>query len=69
MLSYSPKPAGMVLNVNEAAQGSHYAVFWIKDVTAVFKRFVAECQRETTAFVSHPFIDARFKLAVGKECK
>lgn len=68
-LPYSPKPAGMVLNDNEAAQGSHYAVFWIKDVTAVFKRFVAECRRETAAFVSHPFIDSRFKLAAGKECK
>lgn len=66
-LPYSPKPAGMVLNDNEAAQGAHYAVFWIKDVTAVFKRFVAECRRETTAFVSHPFIDSRFKLAAGKE--
>ena len=68
-LPYSPKPAGMVLNDNEAAQGSHYAVFWIKDVSTMFKRFAAECQRETTAFVSHPFIDARFKLAAGKECK
>ena len=68
-LPYSPKPAGMVLNDNEAAQGSHYAVFWIKDVNTVFKRFVTECRRETTAFVSHPFIDARFKLAAGKECK
>ena len=66
-LPYSPKPAGMVLNDNEAAQGSHYAVFWVKDVTAVFKRFVAECQRETTAFVSHPFIGSRFRLAAGKE--
>ena len=68
-LPYSPKPAGMVLNDNEAAQGSHYAVFWVKDVSTMFKRFVAECQRETTAYVSHPFIDARFKLAAGKECK
>ena len=68
-LPYSPKPACMVLNDNEAAQNSHYAVFWIKDVTSVFKRFVAERQRETTAFVSHPLIDARFKLAAGKECK
>ena len=68
-LPYSPKPAGMVLNDNEAAQGSHYAVFWVKDVSTMFKRFVAECQRETTAFVSHPFIDARFRLAAGKECK
>ena len=68
-LPYSPKPAGMVLNDNEAAQGSHYAVYWTKDVTAVFRLFASECQRETTAFVSHPFIDSRFKLAAGKECK
>ena len=68
-LSYSPETGGMVLNDNEAAQGLHYAVFWVKDVTTMFKRFVAECQRETTAFVSHPFIDARLKLAAGKECK
>ena len=66
-LPYSPKPAGMVLNDNEAAQGSHYAVFWVKDVSTMFKRFVAECQRETTAYVSHPFMDSRFKLMAGAE--
>jgi len=66
-LSYSPETAGMVLNDNEAAQCSHYAVFWVKDVITIFTRFVAECQRETTAYVSHPFIEARFKLAAGAE--
>lgn len=68
-LPYGPKPAGMVINAHEGAQGSHYAVFWTKDVTAVFKLFVSECCRETTSFVTHPFIEARFKLGAGMELK
>lgn len=64
-LPYSPKPAGMVVNSNEAAQGAKYAVWWRQDVTKMFKVFVSECQRETTSFVSHPFIDGRFKLAAA----
>lgn len=68
-LPYSPKPAGMVLNAHEGAQGSHYAVYWTKDVTALFKLFVSECKHETTTFVTHPFIECRFKLGAGMESK
>jgi hypothetical protein len=68
-LPYAPKPAGMVVNSHENAEGSHYAVFWTKDVTAVFKRFVSECSRETTLFATHPFIAARFKLGATLEFK
>ena len=68
-LPFSPKPAGMVINSHEGAQGSHNPVFWIKDVTAMFKRFVSECSRETTSFPTHPFIDPRFKPGAGLELK
>lgn len=64
-LPYSPKPAGMVKNTREEAEGSTYAVYWTKDVSAVFKLFVAECAQETPAFVSHPFIEGRFRLTPG----
>lgn len=59
---YAPKPAGMVKNSDERAQGGSYAVYWIKDVSAVFARFVAECKRETTTQVTHPLIAGKFKL-------
>lgn len=62
-LPYSPKPAGMVKNAREEAEGASYAVYWTKDVNAVFRRFVGECTRVTPAFVTHPFIEARFRLA------
>jgi hypothetical protein len=64
---YAPKPAGMVKNANEAAQGNSYAVYWIKDVSAVFARFVGECVRITTTQVTHPLVDGRFKLNSLKE--
>lgn len=59
---YAPKPAGMVKNQREEAQGSSYAVYWIKDVSAVFARFVRECVHVTTTQATHPLIDGRFKL-------
>ena len=59
---YAPKPAGMVKNSDERAQGGSYAVYWIKDVSAVFARFVTECKRETTTQVTHPLIAGKFKL-------
>ncbi|HHM7484389.1 TPA: hypothetical protein ACRL72_006213, partial [Pseudomonas aeruginosa] len=43
----SPKPWGMVRNGHENAQGSQYAVWATSDITAVFKRFVSECERVT----------------------
>lgn len=66
-LPYSPKPAGLVLNPHEGAEGSHYAVFWTKDVSAMFNRFALECTRETASKVTHPFIECRFKLNDGAE--
>lgn len=68
-LPYSPKPAGMVKNTREEAEGASYAVYWTKDVNAVFRRFVGECTRVTPAFVTHPFIEARFRLAPTVEVR
>ncbi len=45
---YSPRPATMVENDHEDAMGATYAVWWKRDVNAVFKRFADECRRETT---------------------
>jgi hypothetical protein len=59
---YAPKPAGMVKNQREEAQGSSYAVYWIKDVSAVFARFVRECVHATATQATHPLVDGRFKL-------
>jgi hypothetical protein len=59
---HSPKPAGMVKNGHENAQGGSYAVYWTKDVNAVFKCFVNECTRETETLVTHPLITGRFRL-------
>ncbi|WP_250533495.1 hypothetical protein [Caballeronia sp. AZ10_KS36] len=58
----APKPAGEVKNNHEDANGSTYTVWWKKDVTAVFRRFVGECQQITPAQFTHPFIDFRFKI-------
>ncbi|HLV16024.1 MAG TPA: BRO family protein [Pseudomonas sp.] len=62
-LPLSPKIAGMVRNNHEDADGQHYAVWAVADVTRVFKRFVAECERVSTWFATHPDIEGRFKLA------
>jgi phage regulator Rha-like protein len=59
---YAPKPAGMVKNQREEAQGSSYAVYWIKDVSTVFARFVRECVHQTATQATHPLVDGRFKL-------
>lgn len=59
---YAPKPAGTVRNDHVDAEGTTYTVFWVKDVTAVFERFVKECQAETPVFFTHPFIKSRFKM-------
>jgi hypothetical protein len=61
-LPYAPKPAGMVKNSHENAMGGSYAVYWTKDVNAVFARFVSECRRETATRATHPLIDGRFKF-------
>jgi len=59
---YAPKPAGMVKNTREEARGASYAVYWIKDISALFARFVDECVMETATQATHPLIVGRFKL-------
>lgn len=66
---YAPKPAGMVKNAREEAQGSSYAVYWTKDVSKVFDLFVAECQLVTATQATHPLIDGRFKLIAAGRVK
>ena len=61
-LPYAPKPAAIVRNENDKAYGSTYSVYWIKDVSAVFKRFVEECEPSNTRY-THPFIcGQKFRL-------
>ncbi|MCO5147523.1 MAG: Rha family transcriptional regulator [Aquamicrobium sp.] len=60
-LPYSPKPAGMVKNSHEDAQNSSFAVYWIRDVTQTFKRFVGECEQISSANWRHPSIEGKFK--------
>ena len=62
---YAPKPAGMVRNDHVDADGSLYPVYWQKDITAVFRRFVEESQKVTDCFFIHPFVDGRFRLSSG----
>lgn len=62
---YAPKPAGMVKNDHVDADGVPYAIYWRKDVTATFARFVDECTPVTATMFTHPFIDGRFRI-VGK---
>ncbi|NEI71037.1 hypothetical protein GR212_15770 [Rhizobium lusitanum] len=59
---YAPKPAGMVRNDHVDADGSLYAVYWQKDVTATFNRFVKECVSVTAFMFTHPFIEGRFRM-------
>jgi len=58
----APRPAGMVKNDRAEAEGSSYAVYWIKDVNDVLRRFVAECEMVTACMATHPYVDGRFKL-------
>lgn len=61
-IPYAPKPAAIVRNENDKAYGSTYNVYWIKDVSAVFKRFVDECEPSNTRY-THPFIcGQKFRL-------
>lgn len=61
-LPLSLKVHGMVRNNHESAEGSHYEVWAVADVTRVFKQFVSECTQETAWFATHPMIPERFKL-------
>lgn len=58
----SPKPWGMVRNAHEEAQGSQYAVWASSDITAVFRRFVSECQMVSETQATHPYVEGRFRL-------
>ena len=60
---YAPKPAGMVRNDHSDADGATYAVYWRKDVTKTFERFVLECVPVTSFMFTHPFIEGRFRVA------
>ncbi|MEP9378141.1 hypothetical protein ABLE91_15605, partial [Aquabacter sp. CN5-332] len=60
---YAPKPAGMVRNDRAEADGALYAVYWKKDVTATFGRFVEECVSVTPTMFTHPFIEGRFRCS------
>lgn len=63
---YSPKPAGTVKNSREEADGATFVVYWRKDITALFKRFVSECVQITPTMCTHPFIEGRFRLIKGE---
>ena len=65
-MPYSPKPAGMVRNHREEAQGTSYAVYWVKDVNTTFSRFVRDCKRVTATKVTHPELVER-GVVLGNE--
>lgn len=60
---YAPKPATMVRNDHVDAGGIPYAVYWTKDITKTFDRFVDECEPVTQFMFTHPFIEGRFRIA------
>lgn len=60
---YAPKPATMVRNDHIDANGVPYAVYWTKDITKTFDRFVDECEPVTPFMFTHPFIEGRFRVA------
>jgi phage regulator Rha-like protein len=61
---YAPKPAGMVRNDRAEADGATYAVYWQKDVTKAFERFVSECVPVSEQYFTHPFVETRFKMVL-----
>lgn len=61
-LPLSPKPMGMVSNQREEANGAHFAVYAVADITRVFEQFVSECVTETPTRASHRHIDKAFQL-------
>lgn len=64
-MPYSLKPAGTVLNGHEQAQGAKYVIYWTRDVSLVFQRFVGECVRTTQHRARHAFVEQEFKLLSG----
>lgn len=61
-MPFSPKPAGNVINSNENANGSKYAVYWKSDVTKAFELFVSQCAQVTEFMCEHKLINGRFRL-------
>jgi len=59
-------PTVRVLVRNQHAEGAHNSGFAIKEVSAIFKRFVSECRHSAGALHTHPYIDGRFKLILPK---
>jgi hypothetical protein len=62
---YSPTIRALVKNQHVDADGAHFAGFAKKEVSAVFRRFFAECTKVTATMATHPFIDGRFKLTAS----
>ncbi|NKJ03449.1 Rha family transcriptional regulator [Rhizobium sp. SG741] len=61
--AYGLRPFGMVKNGHEDAQGSSYGVYWIRDISALFKRFASECRPHSETMVRHDIIARPFKLS------
>ena len=55
-------PTIRVLVRNPHAEGVHNSGFSIKEVSAVFRRFVDECKHSAGKLYTHPYIGGRFKL-------
>lgn len=55
-------PTIRVLVRNTHAEGVHNAGFSKKEVSAIFRRFVAECQHSAGNLHTHPYVTGRFKL-------
>jgi hypothetical protein len=64
-LPLSPKVHGMVKNAHADANGAHYEVWAVSDITRVFARFIRECEMATEHFATHPDIKQRFRVKVG----
>ena len=60
--AYGLRPFGMVKNSHEDAQGSSYGVYWIRDISFLFKRFASECKPHSETMVRHVIIARPFKL-------
>lgn len=61
-LPYSFGAFGMVKNSHEDAKGSSFPVYWIRDITKLFKRFVGECERHSETTYKHPSVSRPFKM-------
>lgn len=66
-LPYSFGPFGMVKNSHEDAKGSSFPVYWIRDITKLFKRFTGECERHSATTYKHPSIARPFKMVKPEE--